>query len=176
MGLIRKALSLVTGGLSGLLFGDDSAKQPAAGRGGAKTPRKAAAKPRPARKRAATARAKPQQARKKQTPAGAGARKRTARRPAAGAARAANGAALAAGPDGTTAELERLVRMRGQGALTDAEFAAAKAKILGTAGPRQPAPSPPPFQAIEANVAAARHLADMAERERGEPLRAHGGE
>jgi hypothetical protein len=36
-----------------------------------------------------------------------------------------------AGGDATTAELERLANLRGQGMLTDAEFAAAKAKLLG---------------------------------------------
>ena len=37
----------------------------------------------------------------------------------------------AAAPAGATAELERLANLRGQGMLTDEEFAAAKAKLLG---------------------------------------------
>jgi uncharacterized membrane protein YebE (DUF533 family) len=44
---------------------------------------------------------------------------------------AAPAPAAAAPTDDTTAELERLASLHGSGALTDDEFAAAKAKLLG---------------------------------------------
>lgn len=53
---------------------------------------------------------------------------------------------LERGPTGQVQELEQLERLHRNGALTDAEFASAKANVLGTAGP----PPPPP---IAPNVA-----------------------
>jgi Short C-terminal domain len=44
---------------------------------------------------------------------------------------AAPAPAPSAGSDALTAELERLAQLRTQGVLTDEEFAAAKAKLLG---------------------------------------------
>ena len=70
---------------------------------------------------------------------------------------------------GTIIALERIAKLHAQGALSDHEFAAAKARILGTA-PSATAPAPgeasTTFPAIQANVAAARRLA-----ERGDPDR-----
>jgi hypothetical protein len=42
-------------------------------------------------------------------------------------------ASISATPGGTAGEIERLAQLHSQGALTDEEFAAAKAKILGMA-------------------------------------------
>jgi FtsZ-interacting cell division protein ZipA len=70
---------------------------------------------------------------------------------------------------GTIIALERIAKLHAQGALSDHEFAAAKARILGTApGATAPAPgeAPTTFPAIQANVAAARRLG-----ERGDPDR-----
>jgi len=70
---------------------------------------------------------------------------------------------------GTIIALERIAKLHAQGALSDHEFAAAKARILGTApSATAPAPgeAPTTFPAIQANVAAARRL-----REQGEPDR-----
>jgi hypothetical protein len=47
------------------------------------------------------------------------------------ATHAAPAAAPAPGPADTTAELERLAKLHESGALTDAEFAAAKSRLLG---------------------------------------------
>jgi hypothetical protein len=82
-------------------------------------------------------------------------RPRTTRRPAPRAA-------------GTTNELERLADLYGREALTDEEFAAAKAKILGTSPvPPRARREPAAFPAIEANIATARNLADLAGNDRG---------
>jgi len=70
---------------------------------------------------------------------------------------------------GTIIALERIAKLHAQGALSDHEFAAAKARILGTApSATAPAPgeAPTTFPAIQANVAAARRLG-----ERGDPDR-----
>ena len=91
-------------------------------------------------------------------------RKQTkATRPKPQAARRSTVAPIVGSGNGTTNELERLADLHVRGALTDEEFAAAKAKILGTSltahgTDRDPAT----FPAVEANVAAARHLADLA--------------
>jgi len=68
---------------------------------------------------------------------------------------------------GTVIALERISRLHAHGELSDHEFAAAKARILGTS-PAATAPdgSGAAFPAIEANVAAARHLADLADSDR----------
>ena len=69
---------------------------------------------------------------------------------------------------GTTNELERLADLHRRDALTDEEFAAAKAKILGTSpAPPRSSREPAAFPAIEANIATARHLADLAGNDRG---------
>jgi hypothetical protein len=64
--------------------------------------------------------------------------------------------------NGTAAALERITKMRDQGALSYEEFAAAKARILATSraageagGERRS------FESVEASVAAAGDLADM---------------
>jgi multidrug resistance efflux pump len=140
MGLIRKVLFVMTGGLSGLVFKDNSKQQrkaPAAKRARTqKQPKATPAKPKPKR------RAKP---------------------------RAARASAKAPARNGTATELERLADLQKQGLLTSEEFAAAKAKLLGTsptpAPPSNPPPiqpSPPSYRAVEANVTAARHLSGLA--------------
>jgi hypothetical protein len=80
------------------------------------------------------------------------------------------GAVAKASAKGTAGELERLSKLHGEGALTDAEFSAGKAKILGTAAGR-PEPTVQaariaPYPAVEANVSAARQLDGLAGRER----------
>jgi hypothetical protein len=129
MGLMRKALFIATGGLSGLVFKDTSKKE--------RTVKAAGKQVRP-RKRTKATRPKPR------------------------ATRTSTVARTVGSGNGTTNELERLVRLHGRGALTDGEFAAAKAKILGTSlTPHGSARGPEAFPAVEANVAAARHLADL---------------
>ena len=73
---------------------------------------------------------------------------------------------------GVAIALDRIAKLHQRGELTDREFAAAKARILGTTPP----PSQPPPEAgsaavpaIEANVAAARRLAGYAESDRDRP-------
>jgi hypothetical protein len=134
MGFTRKALSIATFGLSGLVFKDNSQdKSPAKVAEKQVRPQKQTkvkSKPQAARRR------KPQGARTAAQTAGAG--KRTAK------------------------ELERLADLHGSGALTDPEFAAGKAKILGTSlMSHASGTDPATFPAVEANVAAARHLADL---------------
>ena len=93
--------------------------------------------------------------------------KRPARRSPARAARTTAGARSAAG---TSGELERIAALHAGGALSDAEFAAAKAKILGTSpAPAAAEKAAATFPAVEANVAAARHLNDLA-RHDGAPV------
>jgi hypothetical protein len=138
MGFIRKALFIATGGLSGLVFKDDSKSE--------RTEKAAQVQVRA----------------RKQTK---GKRSTTRTRSSAATSRR-----------GTTAELERLADLRGRGALTDQEFAAAKAKILGTSLTPNGSDTGPAngsdkgtarFQAVEANVGAARDLADLATHDRG---------
>src|ERR1700674_2192459 len=107
MGLIRKVLFVATAGLSGRVFKDNSRKE-----------------------RAATADAKLVRPRKqtKVTPP----KPQAGRRPKPRAARTSRVVQTVASGDGTTNELERLADLHLRGALTDEEFAAAKAKILGT--------------------------------------------
>lgn len=77
--------------------------------------------------------------------------------------------------NGVSLALERITTLHEHGALTDREFAAAKARILGTAStlgaPEAPATA---FPSIEANVAAARRIEGYADRER-EPSPARPG-
>jgi Short C-terminal domain len=135
MGFIRKALFIATGGLSGLVFKDNSKKE---------RTKKAASK---------------QVRTQKQT---------KSRRPTTRPARTSTVAKTVRSGNGTTNELERLADLHGRGALTDQEFAAAKAKIIGTSlTPNGSDAGPARFQAVEANVAAARDLADLAIHDRG---------
>jgi hypothetical protein len=143
MGFIRKALFVATAGLSGQVFKDNSKKE--------RTAKADAARVRP-RKQTKVVRPKPQ----------------AARRPKPQAARASTVAPIVGAGNGTTTELERLADLHVRGALTDDEFAAAKAKILGTSlTPHESDRGPATFQAIEANVAAARHMADLAANDPG---------
>jgi Short C-terminal domain len=148
MAFIRKALFVATGGLLGLVFKDEAKD---------KRPAKAAeqrARPRKQTKQTKVARPKPKAAprRKKATRTSTIARTSESR-------------------DGTIRELERLANLHAQGALSTEEFAAAKAKILGT-GPKAPESGRDPerFTAVEANIAAARQLADLAADDRGAPV------
>ena len=159
MGFMRKALFVATGGLSGLVFKDNSNKERTAKANEKQvrlqkqtkvTRRKVKAAPRPRT-----------QAARRQTQAGG---TQAARRPKPQPARPSTVAPIVGAGNGTTIELERLADLHGRGALTNEEFAAAKAKILGTSlTPHGSDRAPATFQAIEANVAAARHLADLAE-------------
>jgi hypothetical protein len=143
MGLIRKVLFVATVGLSGRVFKDNSRKERAA---------TADAKRVRPRKQTKVTRPKPQ----------------AARRPKPRAARTSTVAQTVASGDGTTNELERLADLHVRGALSDEEFAAAKAKILGTSvTPDGSDRGPATFQAVEANVTAARNLADSAVHDRG---------
>ena len=146
MGFMRKALFVATAGLSGRVFKDNSKKE--------RTAKADAQRVRP-RKQTKATRPKPQAARR--------AKPQAARRAKPQAARRSTVAPIVGSGNGTTNELERLADLHVRGALTDEEFAAAKAKILGTSltahgSGRDPAT----FPAVEANVAAARHLADLA--------------
>jgi hypothetical protein len=94
--------------------------------------------------------------------------KQPARRSPSRAARTKAGARSATG---TSGELERLAALHSGGALSDAEFAAAKAKILGTSPARAAGEKAPAvFPAVEANVAAARHLSDLARHDGAAPV------
>jgi len=153
MALMRKALFIATAGLSGIVLPDDSKKA---------RPKKAA----PSKTRAsARAKSTPKASRAKSKTPRAPARKSAPRKSAPKAAPAAPAAPMArAMPStaGTAGELERIAELRGQGALSDAEFAAAKAKILGIGIEGDNGAQHGGFRAVEANVAAARRLADMA--------------
>jgi hypothetical protein len=144
MGVVRKALFIATFGLSGFVLKDNSKKQRAA---------------QPAAKRARPAQAKAARTQKAQS----------ARRSKPKSAR--TGARAKASANGTAGELEMLAKLHNERALTDVEFAAGKAKILGISQPprepgEQPARIVPPYHAVEANVTAARQLDGLAGRER----------
>ena len=160
MGFTRKALFIATFGLSGLVFKDNSKKerpaQAAQRRVRTKGQTKVTALKPPAARRQRT-----QGAQRPKPPAARRPKTQAARRPKTQAQRAST-VSRAAG-SGTASELERITELHGRGALTGEEFAAAKAKILGT----NPTPDASggrsvKFPAVEANVAAARRLADMA--------------
>ncbi len=165
MGLIRKALSIATVGLSDRLFEDDSKKGRTAksqAKQGRTQKRRTVARSKPRARRKPQSRPKPQ-ARPKAQPR----RKPQARpepaRPEPQALRTSAPAPALTSADRTTNELERLADLHSRGALTSEEFAAAKAKILGTSlTPREPHRDAATFPAVEANVAAARRLADLA--------------
>ena len=86
------------------------------------------------------------------------------------AAPASSTARTGAVGNGVSLALERIATLHEHGALTDREFAAAKARILGTAstagGPDATATT---FPAIEANVAAARRIDGYADPDREPP-------
>jgi multidrug resistance efflux pump len=64
--------------------------------------------------------------------------------------------------NGAAAALERITKLRDQGAISHEEFAAAKARILSAGIAREESSEERrSFEAVEANVAAARDLADM---------------
>ena len=160
MGFTRKALFIATFGLSGLVFKDNSKKerpaQAAQRRVRTKGQTKVTALKPPAARRQRT-----QGAQRPKPPAARRPKTQAARRPKTQAQRAST-VSQAAG-SGTASELERITELHGRGALTGEEFAAAKAKILGT----NPTPDASggrsvKFPTVEANVAAARRLADMA--------------
>ncbi len=161
MGLIRKALSIATVGLSDRLFEDDSKRgrtaKSKATRGRTQKQRKVTrskprARPKPKARPKAAPRRKP---RARPEPVSAEPQALRTSAPAASSA-------LAPG-ESTINELERLADLHSRGALTSEEFAVAKAKILGTSPtPREPARDDAAFPAVEANVAAARRLADLA--------------
>jgi Short C-terminal domain len=162
MGFIRKALFVATLGLSGRVFRDDSKKERTAKANAQRVrPRKQTkvtrAKPQ------ATRRAKPQATRRAKPQATRRAKPQAARRPKPQAAHRSTVAPIVGAGNGTSIELERIADLHVRGALTDEEFAAAKAKILGTSlSPSESRRDPATFPAVEANVAAARHLADLA--------------
>ena len=126
MGFMRKALFIATGGLSGLVFKDNSKKERTA---------KAAEKQVRPQKQTKVTRPKP----------------RTARPPKPRTDRTSTVAQTVRSGNSTTNELERLADLHGRGALTDEEFAAAKAKILGTSlTPHGSGTGDATFPAIEA--------------------------
>jgi hypothetical protein len=154
MGFIRKALFVATAGLSGRVFKDDSMKK--------RTVKAEAKRVRP-RKQTKVARPKPQAARRPKQQAARRSKPKAARRP-----KPQTVVPIVGSGNGTTNELERLADLHIRGALTDEEFAAAKAKILGTSlTPHGSDRDPATFQAIDANVAAARRLADLATHDPG---------
>jgi hypothetical protein len=163
MGFIRKVLFVATAGLSGRVFKDDSKgrtakadKKPARQREQAKRNRTKVTRP----KRQAARRAKPQAARR--------AKPQAARRAKPQTARTSTAAPIVGSGNGTTNELERVAGLHERGALTDQEFAAAKAKILETSLiPDGSDRSPATFQAVDASVAAARRLAELAANDPG---------
>jgi hypothetical protein len=159
MGFIRKALFVATAGLSGRVFKDNSKKE--------RTAKADAKRVRP-RKQTKITRPKPQAARRPKPQAARRPKPQAARRPKPQAARTSTVAPIVGSGNGTTKELERLADLHERGALTDKEFAAAKATILGTSlTPHGSDRDPATFQAIEANVAATRHLADLAAHDPG---------
>ena len=158
MGFTRKALFIATLGLSGLVFKDNSKKKPAT-----KATNRAKAAKKKVRPKRETKVARPTtRAARRPTPQAARRRKPQARRPAPQAASTSTVAQTGGAGSGTAYELERLADLHGRGALTGEEFAAAKAKILGTSPPSHASDrDPATFPAVEANVAAARDLADL---------------
>ena len=198
MGIIRKALFITTLGLSDLVLEDDSKrtatavqkkraqKRPKA-KASAKRPKRAVARaksqpeaktrPKQTKPKGAAARAKPRAAVRSKTAsahqpkphAASAAAQPKARTPAQPKAQTPAQPRAHAPASGTIIALERIAKLHAQGALSDHEFAAAKARILGTGvSATAPAPgeAPTTFPAIQANVAAARRL-----REQGDPDR-----
>jgi hypothetical protein len=174
MGLRRKTLLVATGGLSGLVFKEEPKKKPRA---------KAAEKEMRPKKRTKAKRPKPHAARRPTPQAARRPKPKATRRPEPKAARRpelraaerptplpagmSTAAQTAGAGNGTASELERLSNLHGRGALTGDEFAAAKAKILGTSPPHASSRGPATFPNVEAKVAAARHLAELAAHDDG---------
>jgi hypothetical protein len=177
MGFTRKALFVATFGLSGLVFKDNSKKErPAkAARRQTRSRRQTkvtALKPPAARRREPQAARRPK-AQATRRPKGAAPRSKTqsAGPPKTQAQRASTVAQTASEGNGTASELERIAALHGRGALTGEEFAAAKAKILGTSPmPDSSGGRSAMFPAVEANIAAARRLAGMAVGDGGAPV------
>ncbi len=181
MGVIRKALSVATLGLSGRVFKDDTKKKRTAKanahqvRARKRQQTKATpAKPRATRRRKAPAtRAKLQAPQRAKAQATAGkpqatrrAKPQATRRAKPQATHTSTVAPIVGAGSGTSDELGRIADLHLRGALTDEEFAAAKAKILGMQlSASESSSKPATFPAVEANVAAARHLADLAARD-----------
>lgn len=167
MGFMRKALSVATFGLSARVFKDNSKKE----RTAKANAQRIRARKQTARKQTKVTRSKPQAARgtkpqaarRSKPQAARQSKPQAARRSKPQAARTSTVAPIAQEGQGTTQELERLADLHVHGALTDEEFAAAKTKILGTS-PTRPGSDrdPATFPSVEANVAAARRLADLA--------------
>jgi len=156
MGFIRKALFVGTAGLSGRVFKDNSKKERTAKADAQRVGPRKQTKVDP-RKQTKVTRPKPQAARRRKPPA---------RRRKPQAARTSTVAPIVGAGNGMTAELERLADLHVRGALTDGEFAAAKTKTLGSSlMPHESDRDPATFPAVEANVAAARRLADSAAHE-----------
>jgi len=168
IGVVRKAVSIATCGVSGRVLGNDAKKQRAAkGTKARGRPQKRASAGRP--KRQTARRSAPRAARAPERNAARsathGADRRAKSRAAPPSQTAHADTALQADLSGESPvdQLERLAILHRQGALSSEELAAAKAKILGasrTSG--ESAASPAVFPAIEAHVAAARHLAELA--------------
>jgi hypothetical protein len=183
MGFIRKVLFIATAGLSGRVFKDNSKNERTAKADAKRTRTRKQTKVKRPQPQAAR-RAKPQATRRAKPQAGR--RVKAARTPQAGrtsrAARPSAVAPIAQASNGTTNELERLADLHARGVLTGQEFAVAKAKILGESlTPDRPDGDPATFPAIEANVAAARHLADLGApdlgaHDPGAPVRSFGSE
>jgi hypothetical protein len=186
MGFMRKALFVATGGLSGLVFKDESNKKRTANATKAKKTVRAkkqtkvtVAKSQPARRsKAPTARAaKPQASSRPKPQAARRPKPQAAHRPAPQAARASTAAQAPGALSGTSSELERLANLHARGVLTREEFAAAKAKILGTSLiSNSPDRAPTTYPSVEANIAAARHLADLGVRDGTASIASTGGD
>lgn len=157
MGIIRKALLISTGGLATFVLPDEKPRR-VSDRPGATTKAKAKAAP----ANAAPANPAPAKARQS-TPRPA---KRAAKKPAPRRQPQAKPSSITAATTpigGTAYELECIANLHREGALSVAEFAAAKAKILGAGiGLPEDANAPPTFPAVEASITAARGLADVA--------------
>src|SRR2546426_11711003 len=101
IGLMRKALLVMTGGLSGLVFKDNSGKE-------------------------RTAKAAPKRARPEREPKATRPKPRAARRSKQPAARASTAAKTVGFGNGTASALARTAKLHRQGAPTTEEFAPAK--------------------------------------------------
>jgi hypothetical protein len=79
--------------------------------------------------------------------------------------------------NGTVVALERLANLRRQGALSNEEFLAAKGRVLGTRqSSTEAGGAPATLHSVEANVTAARHLAELAGQDRSESFAAVGND
>lgn len=148
MGIVRKALFISTAGLSDRVLGEETKKrQPV---------KPARSKPEAKAKTAASQPKSATAARRKSA-------KRPARRPASRQVASPITSGLPEDGGGVADELDRIAKLRGQGLLSETEFRAGKAKILGIAMPEDEPFAATAFPAVEANVLAARRLNEMAE-------------